>query len=359
MSGMLDSPERWRKPTLVPTLCVRIQSSTLRVGRRWAACLAVALMAITGCGVQSGKESTSSENALEKTAARGPVKLFVRVSPRAPRLSDLLQMDVRVEAPPGVEVKPPAFGQAVGDFLVRDYSERPAAVNQRLFHYELEPAHAGKHLIHSVAVEFVDTRPGAERSKEPSLVETEPLELTVTSDLGAAVPSLAKLEPMVAPRAVSEPLPPGWIVAVAVIGALAAAGFVLLRRRKRRVVEPRRQTPEEIAHAALALLLAENLPARGLVKEFYLRLTGIVRHYVEDTTGIRAPEQTTEEFLRDIRAGAVFPPDRSVRLADFLESADLVKYAGQVPVPAQIDQAVARAHEFVNVAQVAAVAVEG
>ncbi len=105
----------------------------------------------------------------------------------------------------------------------------------------------------------------------------------------------------------------------------------MLRRRKRRPIEPRRQTPEEIAQAALALLLAENLPARGLVKEFYLRLTGIVRQYVEDTTGIRAPEQTTEEFLRDMRSRAVFPPERSVRLAEFLEAADLVKYAGQQP----------------------------
>ena len=78
-------------------------------------------------------------------------------------------------------------------------------------------------------------------------------------------------------------------------------------------------------------LLAENLPARGLVKEFYLRLTGIVRQYVEDTTGIRAPEQTTEEFLRDMRSRAAFPPERSVRLAEFLEAADLIKYAGQQP----------------------------
>ena len=34
-------------------------------------------------------------------------------------------MDVRVESQPNVEIKPPAFGQAVGDFLIRDYSERP------------------------------------------------------------------------------------------------------------------------------------------------------------------------------------------------------------------------------------------
>ena len=77
-----------------------------------------------------------------------------------PRLSDLVDMDVRVESQPCVEIKPPAFGQAVGDFLIRDYSERPAEAgtgNVRRFHYQLEPAHAGKHLIRSVSIEFVDS----------------------------------------------------------------------------------------------------------------------------------------------------------------------------------------------------------
>ncbi len=39
---------------------------------------------------------------------------------------------------------------------------------------------------------------------------------------------------------------------------------------------------------------------------------------------------------------------RSDRLAEFLEAADLVKYAGQQPEKSQLDQAIARAHEFVN-----------
>jgi len=319
-------------------------------------CLLVVLVpvAVAGCGVGDRKDHASSAaqgDAIERTAEKGPVKLSVRVWPRAPRLSDLLQMEVRVESQPGVEIKPPAFGQAVGDFLIRDYSERPpeaGTAGQRRFHYELEPAHAGKHLIRSVAIEFVDKRPGSERSGEPALIETEPLEVNVTSELGNEAPSLAKLQPMVPPQAVPQTTALGWMAAAGAAGVLAVLGFMLLRRRKRRPVEPRRQTPEEIAHAALARLLAEDLPARGLVKEFYLRLTGIVRQYVEDTTGIRAPEQTTEEFLRDIRSRAVFPPDRSVRLADFLESADLVKYAGQMPQEGQIDQAIARAQEFVN-----------
>jgi hypothetical protein len=137
-------------------------------------------------------------------------------------------------------------------------------------------------------------------------------------------------------------------VAAALVVLLAVVGVVALRRRKHRPIEPRRQIPEEIAQAALALLLAENLPGRGLIKEFYLRLTGIVRQYVEDTTGIRAPEQTTEEFLRDMRSRAAFPPERSARLAEFLQAADLIKYAGQQPQEGQIDDAITRAHEFVN-----------
>ena len=74
---------------------------------------------------KEGASPPQAANAIERSAEKGPVKLFVRVWPRAPRLSDLVEMDVRVESHPGVEIKPPAFGQAVGDFLIRDYSERP------------------------------------------------------------------------------------------------------------------------------------------------------------------------------------------------------------------------------------------
>jgi hypothetical protein len=322
----------------------------------WRAALSLTmggLILLAGCAGAENQDHPSSKpgNTIERSAVRGPVKLQVRVQPREPRLSDLVEMEVRVEFPPGVDIKPPAFGQAVGDFLIRDYTERPpepGAVNRRRFRYELEPAHAGKHLIRSVAIEFVDKRPNSERQGEPSLVETDPLEVNVTSTLGGEVPNLARLQPMIPPQSVPQSAAIGWMVALGVALVLAMLLVAVLRRRKRRPIEPRRRTPEEIAQSALAQLLAENLPARGLVKEFYLRLTGIVRQYVEDTTGIRAPEQTTEEFLRDVRSRAVFPPDRSVRLAEFLEAADLVKYAGQMPEEGQIDQAIARAHEFVN-----------
>ena len=337
--------------------CNIIGHSGRRLRRRWGisaavVCLMCGMALIAGCGVKDSKDKAeSSSDAIERTAEKGPVKLFVRVWPSKPRLSDLVEMDVRVESQPDVEIKPPSFGQAVGDFLIRDYIERPpvtGAGSLRHFHYQLEPAHAGKHLIRSVSIEFVDRRPNSERTGQPALVETDPLELDVTSELGDQTPRLADLQPMLPPRPVPRTFALGWLVVTGLGVLLAILCFAVLRRRKRRSTEPRRPTAEEVAQAALALLLAENLPGRGLVKEFYLRLTGIVRQYVEDTTGIRAPEQTTEEFLRDMRSRAVFPPERSVQLAEFLEAADLVKYAGQQPEESQLDHAIARAHEFVN-----------
>ncbi len=326
--------------------------------------IVVGMAFLSGCGRPQGNPESAgaaSPDAIERTAEKGPVKLSVTVRPREPRLSDLVEMDVRVEYQPGVEVKPPAFGQAVGDFLIRDYTERPAgkgAENVRWFHYQLEPAHAGKHLIHAVSIEFLDRRAASGKPDEPVLVETDPLEVNVHSELGGQTPSLARLAPMAPPEPVRQGWSTGWLAALGLTVVLATCAIILLRRRSRKMIAPYRPSPEEIAGAALAQLLAEDLPGQGLIKEFYLRLTGIVRQYVEDTTGIRAPEQTTEEFLRDMRQRAVFPADRSERLAEFLEAADLVKYAGQQPGADQIDQSIARAREFVSMkpAQQAAMA---
>lgn len=308
---------------------------------------------LAGCGGSPPNPGAAAapSDAIVRTAEKGPVKLRIQVWPREPRLSDLVEMEILVEAEADVEVSPPAFGQAVGDFLVRDYSERPAernAANTRRFHYQLEPVQAGKHLIRSVAIRFTDRRDGSESGGEPVLLESDPLEIVVTSELGTDAPDLADLEPMLTP----EELPgvsriPWWIGgAVAAVLAVLAARF--LRGRGGREPEPPRQSPEEVAHAALASLLLEELPRRGLFKEFYLRLTGIVRRYIEDTTGIQAYEQTTEEFLRAMRSRALFSPQRSNRLAEFLEAADMVKYAGQEPQAGQVDEATLRAREFIG-----------
>lgn len=275
-------------------------------------------------------------------------------------------MEIEVRFAQGVEVKPPAFGQAVGDFLIRDYSELQKGgshamdrsgshladatdVQQRQFRYQLEPTHAGKHLVRSIAVEFVDKREGSENFNSPTLIETEPVEINVTSELGDEVPSLASLEPMFPPRPLDDRLSWWWVLLTLPVAALI--GFFVWRRGRKAdsVVEPKMLSPSEIAKTALAQLLAENLPAQGRFQEFYLRLTGVVRQYIEGTTGVRAPDQTTEEFLRAMRSRQLFGVEQSVRLQDFLEAADMVKYAGQEPSQEQIELSISRAREFVEI----------
>ena len=64
------------------------------------------MILLAGCGPQGGGTDgatpADSTDALERKAEKGPVKLSVRVSPREPRLSDLVEMDVTVESQPDV-----------------------------------------------------------------------------------------------------------------------------------------------------------------------------------------------------------------------------------------------------------------
>ena len=327
----------------------------------WRTCSVaiLGLCLIGGCGTsanQSAARVDSAADRLERVSEKGPVKLVVRITPAQPRLSDLVEMDVQVTAQPDVTVTPPAFGQAVGDFLVRDYSENKAAKTTSAsgessthhFRYQLEPMHAGLHLIRSLAVEFVDHRPNSESKGETGLIESEPLEVQVTSEFGDKLPNLADLEPMLPPRPIEPSAGWGWLVACLSVVAIGLSAFWFRRRGTARAIQQPTQTPEEIAHTALEALLAENLPSRGLYKEFYIRLTDIVRHFIEGTTGLKAPEQTTEEFLRAMRSHGAFTAERSARLKEFLEAADMVKYAGQQPTHEQIELSIARAHEFID-----------
>ena len=47
--------------------------------------------------------------------------------------------------------------------------------------------------------------------------------------------------------------------------------------------------------------MEEGLIDKGEQKLFYLKISAILRHYVEDRFGMHAPENTTEEFLRDLQ----------------------------------------------------------
>ncbi len=89
---------------------------------------------------------------------------------------------------------------------------------------------------------------------------------------------------------------------------------------------------------------------RGLgnlaAEPFFVEVTQIVRDYIEQAFGVRAPEQTTEEFLAQMMSSAAVAQHRHV-LEPFLVAADEVKFACMRPDTGAMQRAFDTAENFV------------
>jgi hypothetical protein len=74
----------------------------------------------------------------------------------------------------------------------------------------------------------------------------------------------------------------------------------------------------------------------------------IVRRYIERRHRVRAPEQTTQEFLRAVSSDPRFAPQVVERLKQFLEAADLVKFAAWTPDSGAVENAVSSARDYLT-----------
>ena len=66
---------------------------------------------------------------------------------------------------------------------------------------------------------------------------------------------------------------------------------------------------------------------KELYKEYFSRLSLVLRTYIEDRFEIRAPELTTEEFLAVLRQDPKFSYEQREMLRSFLGECDMIKFA--------------------------------
>ena len=142
----------------------------------------------------------------------------------------------------------------------------------------------------------------------------------------------------------------GWVALALLAVALLVVGCWLLVRFLAQKVKEHRMSPIERAWIELDRLLKKGLPGRGRYKDFYVELTMVVRRYVQRKYGIKAPNLTTEEFLREAgksltESGGDLAPDALKR---FLESADLIKFAGVEATPEMADEATDSARSYLK-----------
>ena len=140
----------------------------------------------------------------------------------------------------------------------------------------------------------------------------------------------------------------GFYAAVLAGALLALAVLYFVFRKIRQAVRVYRMSPIERALYELDKLLRKGLPGRGLYKDFYVELTMVVRRYIERRYGVRAPHLTTDEFLREAGSTDRFSPSALAELKAFLESADLVKFAGLEATPEMADGATGKARNYLT-----------
>ena len=147
-----------------------------------------------------------------------------------------------------------------------------------------------------------------------------------------------------------------WVVLLWVLLAVVlagGAGYYLYRRRR---VEPesRPAVPHapprpfhDIALEALRALEKSSLLGRGQVKEYHVRISEIIRRYIEGQLEVPALELTTREVADGMRRAALGAPITEA-FRGFLDRCDLVKFAKLRPGTEDSRELMERARELVR-----------
>lgn len=304
--------------------------------------LLIVIFAASGCQPQQKTEAGATAKpaafAIAKTFKRGPATLTLKVSKKEITIAEKLELHIVITIQEDYEVVLPEFGDKLERFGITNYQVHPRQLQDDGLvkletTYTLEPFLSGDYEIPPMTVKFYQQ---AQKDKMHS-VESEPLKITVQSLLPENTDlTLHEIEP---PLTFTTELTHLQFAILAGFIGILVIGIIMFfwwRRRLQKTQVIVKPLASEIAFAALQSLLDEKQIEQGAIKTFYLQLSNILRHYIEDRFGLHAPERTTEEFLNDLATTNVLVTTHKNLIKAFLQHCDLVKFAEHQPATAEI-----------------------
>ena len=329
-----------------------------RMVHRWAAVMLVlgfCFLFTTSCS-KTEKDQTSSTKemtaGIHETYENGPASLTIDADKRSMTIAERLNLTITVIVDEDYDVTMPDLAGKLEQFGIIDWhTTQPELMDNRkkkiTRSYVLEPFLSGDYKIPSMEARFYKKAEG--EAKGHSLSTSE-IAIKVNSLLPADMKDM-KMNDIKPP----VPYPTDyrkWMLIGGGVLLLAAAGvmtWIYIKRRRKMVdAQAVMLTPHEIAYKELDELAAENLIERGQIKLYYQRVSGILRRYIENRFGLRAPEQTTEEFLAGLDMDKGFPDSYRPLLKTFLRHCDLVKFAEYRPGYDDILRAFESCRDFVR-----------
>ena len=310
--------------------------------------------------------------------ARGPVRVTFSADRDEVPIVDRVKAVLAVEAPPWFLVSFPRVVGEIGSFrLLREEKAGPFTMpggGERIIRnerrYYLDPTEAGETEIRALTLNVLDGRtvpsiacvylnecrtaaPLPNRAAATDFVRIGPLPLEVTSVLPPDADFTDPkdiLGPVPLPPPPPAPVPWRAILAAAAAAALlAAAGFGIwrLRRRGGAAAAVPMAAAHALALAALGGLDAGRLDTPEKVDLFYVRVSRVLRRYLDWRFGLRAAQRTTEEVLREASARETVAGYGGA-LGAFLASCDRVKFARHRPGEGEPSTALENAVGFVR-----------
>jgi len=256
-----------------------------------------------------------------------PVEFKARVDKAVVTVGDIITLTLTLSSEPQIAVRLPEAGPQITGLRIVDAGEEgPKPVDNRTVQkkwYTLRPDSSGSYIIPPFSVTYTGAR-GVKQELKTAQLFIEVRSALKDNSAGAA----AELRDIKPPQEV--PWRPGKLLIYgAVTGVLLIAGaglFYFLRKKKSRLPEP--PLPAHVrAFEELEQLTREQLIERGIVREYYFRLSEIFRRYIERRFHIPAVERTTEEIMPDMVRLQECGPAVKAETQDILRYADLVKFA--------------------------------
>lgn len=308
------------------------------------------LLLCAGCEKSTDGNARKSEFEIDKDYQRGPLTVHVRTDKATMTIAETVLLELEATIEPDYEVRMPKVDAVLENFGIVDWDNLGNKLDPNnnvvsRCRYRLEPFLSGTFPIPAFTFEFYDVNSPEDKKYE---LTTEPIDIEVTSLLGEqrAELKIADIEDVVQ---MPEEASFWWIWVLSAVVLIAAAGSWFYLRRKRvekfiRIFKP----AHELAYERLRALVKEDLVGAGRIKEFYERISNILRHYIEHRFSLRAPERTTEEFLLELANTEILAETDKENLGEFLKHCDLVKFAKHSPTTEQIQRTFDLVKDFIE-----------
>jgi len=255
-------------------------------------------------------------------------------------------LHLELTAPPEYSIRFPIFGDTLNSFEITgkgkidtvDNQNNTVTYKQKI---QLTRFDSGFYVIPPITYYF--------KGPDFDSVQTEALLLTVNTVPVDTTKAIRDIKPVIdLPLTFREILP--YLLGFLGLAALGYGIYRYLKSRKQApvVVVPKAPVipPYVTALESLKQLAEEKLWQQGLTKQYHTRVTDIVRIYIENSFGILAMEQTSEEIMQSLQHRAIREEARN-KLGPLLRLADLVKFAKVQPLGSENEASLTDARDFV------------